>query len=248
MTRAAGVSIMVGMGSRPGRFADVTLCGQRLLLLPERVAYWREARTLLVADAHFGKAAAFRASAIAVPGGTTADGLERLSAALRATSAERIIFLGDLIHAAGGRTEQVLGAVAGWRAAHRQLEWLLVRGNHDRAAGDPPAEWRVGCVDGPFVEAPFRCLHEPDDGVDGLYSLAGHVHPGVILSGNGFHQRCACFMFGPRVGLLPAFGDFTGFAAARPRPGERVFVIADDQVIDKSPPERRALVRASTPE
>lgn len=248
MTRAAGLSIMDGVIAQPGGFAEMTLVGQQIMLLPERVAYWRQARTLLVADAHFGKAAAFRASAIAVPGGTTADGLERLSAAIRTTSAERVVFLGDLLHAAGGRTEQVLAAVAAWRAAYQQLEWLLVRGNHDRGAGDPPADWRVHCVDGPLDEAPFRWIHEPDEGVDGRYSLAGHVHPGVVLSGSGFHQRCACFTFGPRVGLLPAFGDFTGSALTRPRPGDRVFVIADDQVIDKTPPGRRATFRAKTPE
>jgi len=40
--------------------ADVA--GERLVLLAERAAYWERARTLLVADPHFGKAAAFLAS------------------------------------------------------------------------------------------------------------------------------------------------------------------------------------------
>jgi DNA ligase-associated metallophosphoesterase len=216
----------------------VIVDGQRLSLLPERTAYWHETATLLVADAHFGKAAAYRASSVAVPGGTTADALRRLETALRRTSAERILFLGDLLHAYDGRTESVITAVSAWRARFPSLEWVLVRGNHDRAAGDPPASWRATCVDGPLNEGPFRWLHEPDEGVEDRYSIAGHVHPGVVLAGNGFHQRLACFLFGPRLGLLPAFGDFTGTANCRPRPGDRVFVIAGDEVIDKSPLER----------
>jgi hypothetical protein len=32
------------------------------------------------------------------------------------------------------------------------------------------------------------------------------------------------------VGVLPAFGGFTGMHPVRPQPGERVFVIADDVV------------------
>jgi len=37
---------------------------------------------------------------------------------------------------------------------------------------------------------------------------------------------------GPRVGVLPAFGAFTGAATVSPAPGDRVFALADEQVID----------------
>ncbi len=42
------------------------------------------------------------------------------------------------------------------------------------------------------------------------------------------------FWFGPRVGVLPAFGEFTGGAVVTPRPGDRVFVVAGDQVVPVS--------------
>ena len=41
--------------------ATHTIAGETLLLLAERVAYWERTRTLLVADPHFGKAAALAA-------------------------------------------------------------------------------------------------------------------------------------------------------------------------------------------
>ncbi len=43
--------------------------------------------------------------------------------------------------------------------------------------------------------------------------------------------RLPCFWFGPRVGVLPSFGAFTGSALVRPRAGDQVFVVADDEVI-----------------
>src|SRR5581483_12363457 len=46
----------------------VGLQGESLLLLPERALLWERTGTLVVADAHLGKAAAFRAAAIPLPG------------------------------------------------------------------------------------------------------------------------------------------------------------------------------------
>ena len=53
----------------------------------------------------------------------------------------------------------------------------------------------------------------------GAYVLAGHLHPCVVLGGRA-HQRLRlpCFHFGAQVGVLPAFGAFTGMHALRPVP------------------------------
>ena len=62
--------------------------------------------------------------------------------------------------------------------------------------------------------------------------LAGHIHPAISLAGPGRQrERLPCFLFGERIGLLPAFGDFTGGATVRPRPGDRVFGVAGDEVV-----------------
>ena len=63
------------------------------------------------------------------------------------------------------------------------------------------------------------------------YALAGHVHPAVRLRGEGESLRLPCFWFGARYGVLPAFGAFTGTAEVRPREGDQVFVIAEDEVL-----------------
>ncbi|MGB3619143.1 MAG: phosphoesterase, partial [Catalinimonas sp.] len=63
------------------------------------------------------------------------------------------------------------------------------------------------------------------------YALAGHLHPAVRLNGGGASLRLPCYWFGAQQGLLPAFGAFTGTATVRPRAGDGVFVIAEEQVM-----------------
>lgn len=204
--------------------------GAWLRLLPERAAYLPEHQTLLVADAHVGKAQSFRRLGVPVPAGTTAATLARLSRAVAASSARQVVFLGDLLHSAQARATATLQAFADWRAAHGGLELTLVRGNHDGHAGDPPPDWGVRCVDGPLHLGPLALAHHPAP-VQGRYVLAGHVHPGAVVAGRGPGRlRLPCFHFGPEVGVLPAFGDFTGLHVLPRAPGDRVVVIAEDSL------------------
>jgi DNA ligase-associated metallophosphoesterase len=209
---------------------EIEAGGTRLLLLPQRAAYLPEHRVLLVADVHLGKALSFRRLGLPVPGGTTAETLERLSAALATTGARRIVILGDLLHAAAARSAAAASAVAQWRARHAAVAWTLVRGNHDTRAGEPPAAWGLECLDGPLRLGGLALTHHPQP-QDGAYVLAGHVHPAAVLGGRGPDRlRLPCFHFGPRVGVLPAFGAFTGMHVLPRVPGDRVYVVAGDAV------------------
>jgi uncharacterized protein len=208
------------------------LRGEPFRLLAGRACYRERTGTLLVADPHFGKSATFRAGGLAVPGGTTSGSLRRLDLALERTGARRIVFLGDFFHARSGRVPATLDALAEWRARHPVLELVVVRGNHDRHAGDPPAELGISSVDAPLLESPFAWCHHPEQ-VEGSYVLAGHLHPAAVLRGAGRQrERLPCFWFGEEVGVLPAFGEFTGMAEIRPAPGDRVFVVADEEVVE----------------
>jgi metallophosphoesterase superfamily enzyme len=107
----------------------------------------------------------------------------------------------------------------------------LVRGNHDYWAGDPPAEWDIICVNEPLLEPPFVFCHYPQEADEG-YTLAGHLHPAVVLTGSGKQrERLPCFFFGLQGGMLPAFGSFTGAAIVHPQAGDKVYVIAENEVI-----------------
>lgn len=210
----------------------MTLAGERLELLPERAAFWERTGTLLIADAHWGKAATFRASGIPVPEGTTLNGLDRLEALVRRLPVRRIVFLGDYLHAREGRAPVTIAALASWGERHARIEQVLVRGNHDRGAGDPPEELAIRCVEPPLVQAPFLLSHFPEESEDG-YVLAGHVHPAIRLVGRGRQrERLCCFWIREGCAVLPSFGDFTGSSDVQPAAGDRVFVIAGELVVE----------------
>jgi uncharacterized protein len=207
---------------------DAELCAERAIFLPV-------SRTLIVADVHWGKAAAFRALGVPVPHGTTSTGLARLSALLHRTSAEQLIVLGDLLHARTSMPPTTREALVQWRHRHDELPITLVRGNHDYHAGDPPASLRIQCVDAPLYHGPFALHHHPTDDPSG-YVLAGHIHPVAQLRGRGRQKlTLPCFAFGARGGLLPAFGEFTGGAVIDQMEYQQTFVIAEDSVLPLIP-------------
>ena len=211
--------------------ATIQIAGETLELCAERAAYWPRRRMLLVADPHFGKAAAFRALGVRVPRGTTGDALARLDALVARLAPERIEFLGDFLHAREGRNPETFAALGAWRARHVGVEMRIVRGNHDRRAGDPPAEVGIACVDGPVREGSLALAHHPAP-CDGAYVLAGHVHPCATLIGPARQrERLPCFWLRRDVGVLPAFGDFTGCAEVEPADADQVWVVAGDQVL-----------------
>ena len=214
--------------------------GRPLVLLPEKAAFIASSRTLLVADAHIGKAVSFRALGVPVPRGTTSETLEKATALVARWRARRVVFLGDFLHSARSHAPATVAAVTAWREAHSSLEIVLVRGNHDDRAGDPPPHLRIEVVDEPFLTDGYALCHHPRPRA-GHYVLAGHLHPCVSLGGRAFdHLRLPCFWFGDAVGVLPAFGAFTGMHPIRAAAGERVFPIADATVAMLRPSERRA--------
>jgi uncharacterized protein len=218
---------------------DVSLiiAGEEVYLLAERALWWPNASTLIVADLHWGKASTFRATGIPIPIGTTSDDLARLDSALTRTGARRMVVLGDLFHAKAGRiASHTLAELRRWRSLAAPVEILLVRGNHDRHAGDPPGDLRINCVNAPAFVPPFVFRHEPSS-QDGAYGLAGHVHPGLTLVGRGLQRETLpCFLVGQAGALIPAFGSFTGFGTVEPGPGDRAFVVVEGEVLEVSLP------------
>ncbi|MCC6241624.1 MAG: ligase-associated DNA damage response endonuclease PdeM [Gemmatimonadaceae bacterium] len=209
----------------------ITVADVSVQLRPERAIYIPSLQTLVVADLHWGKAAAFRAAHVPVPTGTTASDLARLSSALHSTGAERLIVLGDLLHAKHGRHPDTLATIHQWRQAHTSLAIDVVRGNHDHHAGDAPSTFNIRASDAPLRFGPFVGYHEPTPHATG-YVLSGHLHPHVTLRGRGRQSlTLPCFILGPTIGILPAFTEFTGHGAYTPTPSDQVYAIAGDQVI-----------------
>ena len=204
--------------------------GVELHLLPEHAMWWPQTRTLFIADLHIGKAATYRALGQPVPGGTTQENLARLSALIVKHSPQQLIFLGDFLHAAAARTLSVMTALDQWREQHAAVEMMLVRGNHDSRAGDPPASLRIGVVDEPYLQGPFALCHHPQLHAT-HFVLAGHVHPVCRLSGRGRDSlRMPCFVEEAAQAVLPAFGEFTGGWMVAADVGRRLYPVGGNVV------------------
>jgi DNA ligase-associated metallophosphoesterase len=218
-----------------GRFApsiDIDFGATRWRALPQRAAWWPDAGWLVVADAHLGKAAVFRARGVPVPQGTTIANLARLTALIAALRPSRIVFLGDLLHAREAQRDETMQRFVQWRARHPRLAMTLVEGNHDRHAGTLPAALAIDVVSEPWVVRGIAFCHEPRTH-DGLHVVAGHLHPCIRLHGAANDTlRLACFWQRRHILTLPAFGEFTGGAAIEREAGDRVLAVADDRLIE----------------
>lgn len=231
-----------------------------LQMLPQRALWWAQDRTLLVADVHLGKGAAFRALGQPLPRGGSSRDLQRLSELITQLQAQRLVVLGDFWHSREGLTPTLFHALEKWRCQHAQLQVILVRGNHDRAISksNVPASLGIELVDEPFSLVPglFAC-HAPPLQLPGLlagnsstlnsipaavsanapeaFYLAGHLHPAVRLMGKGHDRvRLPCFVWQARQLVLPAFGSLTGHVTldlgSLQRSGIRAGIVAPDAV------------------
>jgi DNA ligase-associated metallophosphoesterase len=203
--------------------------GEAVWLLPQKAAYWPREQMLAIADIHFGKAAAFRSFGIPVPRGTTSENLGALDALIEATGAQHVLFLGDFLHARAAHAAGTQAAMLAWRERRRELVLTLVRGNHDKHAGDPAGKLGITLVDEPYTMGPFSFCHHPDLDAPS-YVLAGHVHPVYVLATRFDALRLPCFVVGARRMILPSFGSFTGGYTVRPDEGDRIFVTSGEAV------------------
>jgi uncharacterized protein len=205
-----------------------------LRLYAEGAILWHEGATLFITDPHFGKADSFHHAGIAIPTTVLDHDLDRLTRLLVTTEASRLVVLGDFFHNRHSQSDSALKILETWRNQHPNLEIVLVLGNHDLHAGNPPAYLNIRAVNAPFALGPFQCHHLPQpEPSAGGYILAGHLHPCVVLRDrDGTSLRLPSYIFGPGQAILPAFGSFTGGQSYAPSPNDRVFVISAGEITE----------------
>jgi metallophosphoesterase superfamily enzyme len=111
-----------------GNAMKFRLCGEDLLLLPQKAIYWQRQETLIAADVHLGKVGHFRKAGIAVPRNMEQNELSVLSDLIYEYKPQKLIFLGDFFHS---DINSDWDWFILWRSQFPKLEIVLVKGNHD---------------------------------------------------------------------------------------------------------------------
>jgi DNA ligase-associated metallophosphoesterase len=205
-----------------------------MAMYPEKILFLPDKKILLIADLHFGKINHFRKSGIAVPMQANMKNASLLIDAIDLLKPDRVIFLGDLFHSSYNQEWETVAQITHHFSA---CSFELVIGNHDILSLEKYGQ-NLLKVSHEVAIGSFILTHEPlQDVPNGMYNIAGHIHPGVRLKGGaGQSLMLPCFYFRGNQAILPAFGSFTGMAKINPQKGERVFAITKNNVIDVSSP------------
>lgn len=203
-----------------------------------------------MADLHFGKSTTFQSAGIPTPTQTDKETLNRMSMSVMKWNPRRLVALGDFLHSCHGATDTLLKELRQWRESMPELEWLIIRGNHDRRVGDDYFRDFADWIGKEKTDAQWRFVHSPEDAklkssndlVDPkdsaavLFTFCGHLHPGVKLRDSdnaaGGTIRLPAFAMNEDRLVLPAFGEFTGSSADACREYQRRFAVTPGRVLE----------------
>jgi DNA ligase-associated metallophosphoesterase len=208
---------------------DIEILNEAFDLYPQKAIFWRSQETLLLSDLHLGKINHFRRAGIPVPSKANDHNLELLIDLIQMCKPSRIVCLGDLFHSHYNAEWEVFGEVV---KHFSSVSFDLVLGNHDIMGQYQYQRKGIRLHDSLRI-GKFLFTHHPLESVpDETYNFAGHIHPGVSLTGRGRQaMTLPCFYFGDNQAFLPAFGKFTGLARIAPKKEDKVYIVAENKVI-----------------
>ena len=187
-----------------GKRPPIRLAGHSFLPVAAGALYWESEDTLLVADLHLEKGAAFAARGMMLPPYDTRSTLQRLAACLDHFSPRRVVALGDSFH----RSELAGRLSADDReelaALQQGRDWYWILGNHDP---DLP-ESIGGFVCRSLMIGGITLCHQPS--LSRAPEIAGHLHPVARIARRGEGIRRKCFATDGHRLVMPAFGAYAG--------------------------------------
>jgi DNA ligase-associated metallophosphoesterase len=167
--------------------------------------YWEQESTLIIADLHLEKGAAYAVRGQMLPPYDSRTTLRGLAAVIAGLMPERVVALGDSFHTS--EVAERLGDDEHALLDELQIgrQWYWVTGNHDphlpRSVG--------GIVTAAVAIAGITLRHEPSVTLSSP-EISGHLHPAARIARRGESVRRKCFVTdGARI-VMPAFGAYTG--------------------------------------
>ena len=178
-----------------------TLRGQRFSLLKERMVYWHDKKTLLIADLHAGKAAHFRKNGIPLSTDHLLADLNIIEQLIPSTQASKICFLGDLYHSTANEENDLIER---W-ITDLGIAAELVIGNHDKYSIHKAS---IKCTEA-YEENGILLSHEPEE--SDFFNICGHLHPAYVMGGKARSSfKFPSFYLSENCLILPAFGSVNG--------------------------------------
>jgi DNA ligase-associated metallophosphoesterase len=183
-------------------------------------------KTLVVADLHLEHASSLARRGLYLPPYDSRSSLSQLGAVVAACQPTTLILLGDSFHDTDAGNRISGEDLASIRALTGRLDTIWITGNHDPhlpdgVGGRVVEEVQMGAV---------RLRHEPRVLDADSFEIAGHLHPGAVVSQRGRNIRCKCFIANAQRLILPAFGCFTGAFSISAPPFRPLFPQADYHV------------------
>ena len=154
---------------------DIQIEGSTFTLLKERAAYWKEQRTLLIADVHAGKATHFRDNGIPLSTDHLLQDFNVVFGLIKRLNISKLVFLGDLYHTRSNIENELIDS---W-LSELNIEVELVIGNHDiHSIHSSKLVSREA-----YVLDNILLSHEPIESE--YFNIYGHLHPAFSLKGKG---------------------------------------------------------------
>jgi DNA ligase-associated metallophosphoesterase len=189
----------------PSLRSRIRVCGHTMRPLAAGALYWEGEDTLLVADLHLEKGAAYAALGMLLPPYDTRTTLQRLQKVIDAVRPGRVVALGDSFHRSEGAARLAGEDLALLTRLQKGREWYWICGNHD-----PHLPTSIGgTVCATLTIRGVTLRHEPS-AAQPAREIAGHLHPVARIARRGSAIRRRCFATDGHRLVMPAFGAYAG--------------------------------------
>jgi len=185
--------------------SHLKIAGHTLKPLVAGAVYWEAEDTLLVADLHLEKGAAYAARGMLLPPYDTRSTLSRLDKIIAAVDPGRVVALGDSFHRSECADNLVEDDFALLKELQKGRDWYWICGNHDPHLPDTIG----GTVCATLTMAGVTLRHEPSGDAKSP-EIVGHLHPVARISRRGTVVRRRCFATDGHRLVMPAFGAYAG--------------------------------------
>lgn len=196
------------------------------ILTNQRALFWKESSALVLSDLHLGKTAHFRKNGIALPTDIIQQDLKRLSSLIDHFKAEKIIIVGDFLHAEKNSEFEIFTE---WKTQFPTLSIILVKGNHDRISEKDLMELGVSEIHTIYEENEFIFSHQNLKS-ETQFMISGHLHLGVLLQSSTKRLKFPCYVVTEQQLILPAFSTFTGLDTQDYFPDAKKYIFTEDSI------------------